>query len=438
MLGSQTVLILVGVFVCVAQLALAVPPVNSIPVKIINHAGAPIEVYWIDTFSNDGTIVKQTAKPLRNSSDAHINSYDGHQFVAKFLNEVEGAEAYFTKGPSEETVIVEYDSESNVMTARQITKFDEIMDLINEATKTCNNLEDSTFTDCIKSKVVEEAKRLTDTTNEIRRYRDLMSPRLNSYVCADDMANVSTALKVVPFDDRRERYNADLMVDTDRAKVWVMKKAITAKECEILARRSVAAVAPASQTELSMEADGSSVVVSAQANGALVYELDAEAPEKDPLWPLYSRIIKVTNAVGKQGIPVLPIPQEKLNLLTYEEGTSGLGTHFHGKSKFQPGDRVASALLFCQTAAQGGQVTFPKADIVLTPETGMGVFYSYKSATTGDMDDGYSEMSGCPVRGGNMVVASLHLRSGTPVLALENATAGVEGSASGSAELGPA
>lgn len=228
--------------------------------------------------------MKQTAKPLRNSSDAHINSYDGHQFVAKFLNEVEGAEAYFTKGPSEETVIVEYDTESNVMTARQITKFDEIMDLINEATKTCNNLEDSTFTDCIKSKVVEEAKRLTDTTNEIRRYRDLMSPRLNSYVCADAMANVSTALKVVPFDDRRERYNADLMVDTDRAKVWVMKKAITAKECEILARRGVAPVAPTSQTELSMEADGSSVVMSAQANGALVYELDAEAPEKDPLW----------------------------------------------------------------------------------------------------------------------------------------------------------
>ncbi len=116
-------------------------------------------------------------------------------------------------------------------------------------------------------------------------------------------------------------------------------------------------------------------------------------------------------------------------------------TSFHGKSKFQPGDRVASALLFCQPAVQGGQVTFPKADIVLTPETGMGVFYSYKSTTTGDMDDGYSEMSGCPVRTGGMVVASLHLRSGTPVLALESestTTAGVESSASGSPELGTA
>lgn len=229
--------------------------------------------------------MKQTAKPLRNSSEAQINSYDGHQFVAKFLSEVEGAEAYFTKGPSEETVIVDYDSESNVMTARQITKFDEIMDLINDATKTCNNLEDSTFTDCIKSKVVEEAKRLTDTTNEIKRYRDLMSPRLNSYVCADDNANVSEALKVVPFDDRRDRYNVDLMVDTDRAKVWVMKKAISTKECEVLMQRSVPAVASGSETELTMGADGSSVQVSAdQSSGAVVYELDAEAPEKDPLW----------------------------------------------------------------------------------------------------------------------------------------------------------
>lgn len=112
-------------------------------------------------------------------------------------------------------------------------------------------------------------------------------------------------------------------------------------------------------------------------------------------------------------------------------------TSFHGQAKFQTGDRVASAWLFCQAAAQGGQVTFPKADIVLSPETGMGVFSSYKSTTTGEMDDGYSELAGCPVRGGHMVVASLHLRSGTPVTALEG-SAGVETSASGSPELGPA
>ena len=79
---------------------------------MVNNAGAPIEVFWIDTFLNDGTIVKQTSKPLRNSSDTSINSYSGHQFVARFLHDVPGVEAYFTKGPNEETVVISYDKDS--------------------------------------------------------------------------------------------------------------------------------------------------------------------------------------------------------------------------------------------------------------------------------------------------------------------------------------
>lgn len=67
-------------------------------------------------------------------------------------------------------------------------------------------------------------------------------------------------------------------------------------------------------------------------------------------------------------------------------------------------------------AKSGGHVTFPKADLVLKPEAGTGVFFSYISAT-GDLDDGYTEVSGCPVREGGVSVASLHLRSGKPALA---------------------
>ena len=63
----------------------AAAPVNSIPVKVVNHAGAPIELWWIDTYKNDGTLIKQTSKPIRNSTDAVINSYDTHQFLIKFL-----------------------------------------------------------------------------------------------------------------------------------------------------------------------------------------------------------------------------------------------------------------------------------------------------------------------------------------------------------------
>lgn len=65
-------------------------------------------------------------------------------------------------------------------------------------------------------------------------------------------------------------------------------------------------------------------------------------------------------------------------------------------------------------AGSGGHVTFPKADLVLKPEVGTGIFFSYKSATSGELDDGYTELSGCPVRAGSISVASLHLRSGKP------------------------
>lgn len=254
--------------------------------QVINHAGAPIEVYWIDTFSNDGTIVKQTSKPLRNSSEAAINSYNGHQFVAKFLHEMEGVEAYFTKGPSEETVLIEFDPETNEMSAKQITKFDEMMDLINEATRNCNDLNDTYFTDCIKLKVVEEANRLTDTTKELKRFRDLMSPRLNQYVCSDDKANVSEPLRTIPFDDRKDRASVDLMVDTDRAKVWVMRNAISAKECEVLTQQARPSVGAGRQAAVATSLDGSAEVVADVDNTSprFTYNLSTVSPEQDPLW----------------------------------------------------------------------------------------------------------------------------------------------------------
>ena len=87
-------------------------------------------------------------------------------------------------------------------------------------------------------------------------------------------------------------------------------------------------------------------------------------------------------------------------------------------------------------AESGGHLTFPKADIVLTPETGMGVFFSYKSSAGPEMDDGYTETTGCPVRAGGLTVASLHMRSGVPPPSSAFAVAGAAAAAaSGGAVL---
>jgi hypothetical protein len=303
---------------CALNCAYGVAPANSVPVKVtvsysasidnatcllvsqptvqvVNHAGAPIEVFWVDTNSLEEHLVRQTAKPLRNSSEANINSYSGHQFVAKFLDDIPGVEAFFTKQPTEETVLITYDPDTNEMNARQVTKFDEIMELIGEASATCNDLKDNAFTECIGGKVLEEVHRLIDTTKEIGRYRDVMSSRLYDYVCADAKPNGTEPVRTMSFEDRKERYSVELMLDTDKAKVWVVRNAISPRECELLQTHGDAAPADevtdtAASAAVVFENDGTAVVTSELGQAAQgfqaqkTYKLTGATPYQDPLW----------------------------------------------------------------------------------------------------------------------------------------------------------
>lgn len=245
-------------------------------------------MFWIDTNSLEENLVRQTSKPLRNSSDANINSYSGHQFVAKFLDDIPGAEAFFTKGPTEETVLITYDPETNVMNARQVTKFDEIMELINTAAaSTCHDLKDEAFAECIGEQVVKEVQRLTDTTKEIKRYRDQMSPRLFEYVCADDKPKIAESLRSMTFEDRKQRYTVDLIFDTGRAKLWVVPGAVSAEECEHLLTQSVPATDSPGAKEAVTGSDGTTTAVALEQEGIVptkTYKLSEAAPYEDALW----------------------------------------------------------------------------------------------------------------------------------------------------------
>lgn len=74
------------VFICViiAYVVTAeVAPPGSVPMRVINHAGAPIELYWINIFERHRPLVKQTQKAIRNNTETQINSYNTHSFVVK-------------------------------------------------------------------------------------------------------------------------------------------------------------------------------------------------------------------------------------------------------------------------------------------------------------------------------------------------------------------
>jgi hypothetical protein len=56
-------------FVC---LVTADVPPNSIQMKIINLAGSPIELFWVNVFQADRPLVKQNNFPIRNSTKTDV------------------------------------------------------------------------------------------------------------------------------------------------------------------------------------------------------------------------------------------------------------------------------------------------------------------------------------------------------------------------------
>jgi len=52
---------------------------------------------------------------------------------------------------------------------------------------------------------------------------------------------------------------------------------------------------------------------------------------------------------------------------------------------------------------------FPKADLIIQPSVGLGVFFSYKDEKSSSMDDGYTEHVTCPVLRGEVYSSALHM-----------------------------
>ena len=62
-----------------------------------------------------------------------------------------------------------------------------------------------------------------------------------------------------------------------------------------------------------------------------------------------------------------------------------------------------------QVAEEGGLMLFPKADLIIQPSIGLGVFFSYKDEKSSSMDDGYTEHVTCPVLRGEVYSSALHM-----------------------------
>lgn len=234
----------------------------------------------MNTFDAARDLVAQTKKPLRNNTDAKINSYNGHQFQAKFLNHLPGTEVTFTKGPEEETFTITYDDETQQLAAVQSSSETEVIDMISKTIDNCNAKDDTALNKCITEAITEEIERILKTKSVMEDYRDKMSNKLRNYTCADPKMQNTEPLRTYQINHLDKRYAIKVLLEQDRAKIWTVDNFITENECKILmdhARPNLSKATVASE-------DGSSSYSENRKAQQAHYDVNAEQKDTDPLW----------------------------------------------------------------------------------------------------------------------------------------------------------
>ena len=404
-------------------------PKGSVQMKIKNHAGYPIELYWINIFTPEPhDLVPQTSKPIRNGTDTVINSYDTHAFKAKYFNppdHLKNVEGTFAKGPEDEHVIISFDEETGTLQCVQKTAQERIKDEINGRADECIKKQAGAWTtdakalaECMTETVMEKTLRETSRAEKAIGRSNLLSDKLRNYTCEDPRMETTKPINTYWFEvpvagrksstgqNHKRRIRMDNMFDNKHAKIWVANNFITDEECDHLIHHG----APRLNRATVAGEDGTSVVSESRKAQQANYAI--KDWRTDPLYPLYERVFAATN--HHTGYNLSMEGQEDFTIIQYnvaDQYTPHCDGSCDGEQHIKTG-RVASCVMYCMVAEEGGGTTFTNADIYIKPQRGMATFFSYKNMETGRMDDGDTQHSGCPVLKGEKWITTVWMRDG--------------------------
>jgi len=132
----------------------------------------------------------------------------------------------------------------------------------------------------------------------------------------------------------------------------------------------------------------------------------------DPIARLKARTVALANAMSNFSLGLAG--QEDLMAVQYNKGQQYM-LHCDGScdgTPFAPGGRLATVLMYCETA-DGGGTAFPNANVHVVPQRGQAVYFHYRGwDPAGTMEDWHTEHSGCPLRNGSKWVITQWLRDG--------------------------
>jgi len=394
--------------------------------KLENNVGQAVDMYWVNTFKTDEqNYVLQNQKPIRNGTHTNIFSYDTHSFLAEFHNpsaELKGVHVVFSKGPTDEDIVLDYDPTTYTMTAAIRTKRHVLETAARGGIEACKrqagvNPEAEThtltmdqvseLTACLTEHTVSEVEKFAEAKQEMRESRDKLSYKLRNYTCADSSVPETAELSGYVFRHKGHESRISTIFEKPASKIWIARDFITPQECQVLVDHG----RPRLQRATVAADDGSSVVSENRKAQQAAYMMD-HPKEDDPLLGLYDRVFAMTNHhagydlqwEGQEGFTIIQYNPSDQYTPHCDGGCDGSLHKNHG--------RVATAVMYCIVPEEGGATTFTNHDITIRPQAGSAVFFSYKDMETGRMDEGDTEHSGCPVIRGEKWITTVWMREG--------------------------
>lgn len=414
-------------------------------IKIINDTGGKIEIYWIHPDTREPSLM--SSPYVVTGADFPLESYVGHEFEAREM----GDTATGTCNKAADKVcrhvffaVTDNDEQSARVNASFAVEFVdnkikaglEASDLIKQCQATAQQkLAESSSSsssgqlDDISAAIMEEllacveggvASALERVNEEIAfqaSVRKDIAATLENYTCVDDGLNSTDDITTNQWYNPNEgdkAFSVHVKHERVASRIHVIENFISEDECQAMEDEAAKSLHHATV------ADGKGG--SQLSDNRKAMQAGIKVPWKTPEHPiarLSRRVYDYTNHV--LGLNIQENGQEDLMSIQY----FGRGRNDTEPDRYTPhcdgdctgaqhkyGTRMATMVMYCKTAQEGGHTNFRNAGVHVKPVPHNAIFFSYIDPSTSTMDTGFTEHSGCPVFEGEKKIVTQWIRLG--------------------------
>ncbi|OEU07971.1 hypothetical protein FRACYDRAFT_212889 [Fragilariopsis cylindrus CCMP1102] len=406
-------------------------------IKILNHSGAKVELYWIHPDTRVGSLM--STPHILSGADFALNSYMGHEFEVRELpssksgvctqrleDQTCGNGLFAVSENNDQLLTVTQGFEVEFLDDQIRAKLKAIAILDSCQTKAANNTMNTlTLMDCIQNGMTKTLAKANEEINFQTKIRTGMAEMMENYTCADLKLNTSESIRTDTWRGARDhkRRNVNVLLDRPASKIIVIDNFISEQECTAMANAAKPKLHQATVADGKGGSHMSEHRKAMQAGIKVPWSLENSNGNGNgngsDIAILSRKVYDFTNYM--LDLNINEYGQEDLMSIQY----FGRGINDTQPDRYTPhcdgdctglphktGTRMATMVMYCNIPEVGGHTNFRNAGVHVKPKIGSAVFFSYIDPDTRITDTGLTEHSGCPVLEGEKKIVTQWIRLG--------------------------